>query len=323
MSSGLLTLPQLLAGGGLLLLVLGVSSWLILREDKLARQLLIRLDTVSGTYARINTTQQVSRPKVEWSGGAKAWSALAGLFGYDLAKTSQYPAKVVVVLGFALILAVVLSHLLSILLGPMARLAIPLLWVGASRKAFSSFEAKRTGRLYIQFPDALAMIVRSVRAGVPVSESVRNVSKEALEPTATEFGVLSDQLNIGTPLEKALRDCAARNRLPEYRFFATALSLQAQTGGGLAETLDNLSDVIRKRVAVRNRAHALASEARTTTYILAGLPVVVGLLLALINPGYVGLLFTDSTGNMILAGAISMLSIGMFAMRTIISKSLR
>ena len=120
-----------------------------------------------------------------------------------------------------------------------------------------------------------------------------------------------------------MRDCAARNRLPEYRFFATALSLQAQTGGGLTETLENLSDVIRKRVAVRNRAYALASEARTTTYILAALPVITGGMLALVNFGYISLLFTNSTGNMILGGAISMLCIGMFTMRTIISRSLR
>lgn len=323
MNIALLTLPQLLACGGILLLFLGASSWLILREDKAAQQLLTRLNTVAGTYARISSAQQLARQKADRPGLTKVWSAFAGLFGYNSAKTNQYPAKVLVVLGFAFIVAVVVSHLLSTLFGSVARLAIPLLWVFVSRKVFSSFELKRTGLLYAQFPDALAMIVRSVRVGIPVSEAVRNVSREALEPTATEFGIFGDQLNIGTPLEEALRDCAARNLLPEYRFFATALSLQAQTGGGLTETLENLSEVIRKRVAVRNRAYAMASEARTTTYILTALPVVTGLALALINPDYIGLLFTNSTGNFILGLAISMLSAGMYAMRTIISKSLR
>ena len=104
-------------------------------------------------------------------------------------------------------------------------------------------------------------------------------------------------------MEDALRDVAGRNQLPEYRFFATALTLQAQTGGGLSETLENLADVIRKRVAARKRAYALASEARTTTYVSwqASQFVTCGGL-ALLNPSYVALLFTDPTGNMILRG---------------------
>ncbi len=108
------------------------------------------------------------------------------------------------------------------------------------------------------------MIVRSVRVGIPVTEGIRTVAREAPRPTAQEFSLLADQIRIGMPIEEALRELATRNQLPEYRFFATALALQNQTGGGLAETLENLGDVIRKRVALKGRAHALASEARTS-----------------------------------------------------------
>lgn len=325
MSAGaaLLTLPQLLALGAALLLIMGVSCWLLLSQDKAARQLADRIETVSSSYARATPLQKASRQKAERSGTARVWAMLGGVFGFDLARAVHYPVKVPVVLAGALGLAVVVSYLVGAVLGDVARLAIPLLWIGASRKAFNSFEQRRAGKLYNQFPDALAMIVRSVRVGIPVSDSVRAVSKEALEPTATEFGNLSDQLAIGVALEDALRDCAVRNRLPEYRFFATTLSLQAQTGGGLSETLENLSDVIRKRVAARSRAYAMASEARTSTYILAALPGFTAGALAVLNPSYISLLFTEPSGNVVLAIAICMLSTGMYVMRSIIRKSLQ
>ncbi len=90
------------------------------------------------------------------------------------------------------------------------------------------------------------------------------MAQDSEAPTSVEFGRLYDQVSIGTPLEDALREMAARNKLPEYRFFATALALQSQTGGGLTETLENLADVVRKRVALKARGYALAAEARTS-----------------------------------------------------------
>ena len=322
-NAALLTLPQLLACGTALVAMMGASSWFLLRQDRARRQLLVRIEAIATPYARANPLLEMGQRSGAQSAGARLWAACSGLFGYDPNRASHYPMKASVVLGAALLLALALSQLGSTMLGPMARLLVPVVWIGASRRAFSTFERRRSGRLYLQFPDALAMIVRSVRVGIPVSEAVRNVSRDALEPTSVEFALLSDQLAIGVALDEALRDIAARNRLPEYRFFATALTLQAQTGGGLAETLENLADVIRKRVAVRNRAVALASEARTSTYVLAALPVLTGAALGVLNPGYIGLLFTDPTGNMVLAAAAGMLGTGMFVMRTIISRSLR
>jgi tight adherence protein B len=320
--SGLLTLPQLLGCGAGLLALMGGASVFVLRHDRLQQKLASRVDAIATPYARANPLQVMGQRR-SWVSARQAGTVLFRLFGYDPTRASHYPCSAAVVLVIAIIAAGIVAQIAGALFGTMANLAVPVLWVVISRKIFAWFEQKRSNRLYLQFPDALAMIVRAVRVGIPVSEAVRNVSREALEPTASEFGVLSDQLTIGIALEEALGDIATRSRLPEYRFFATALSLQAQTGGGLSETLENLADVIRKRVAVRNRAYALAGEARASTYILAALPVVTALALTVINPAYIGLLFTDPTGRAVLAAAVGMLSTGMTVMRMTITRSLR
>ena len=320
---GLLSLTQLLGAGAFLLVVLVASSWVLLRQDKEARLLHQRISVVATPYARATPLFETARREAGPAGAGRFVTAVSKLFGYNPVRKDQYPAKGPVVAFFTLIAAAVVCQLATSLAGPVARLAVPLLWVVLSRKTFGWFELRRAKVLYSQFPDALAMIVRAVRVGIPVTEAVRNVSKEALDPTATEFTILSDQLAIGVALEDALRYVAARNQLPEYRFFATALALQAQTGGGLSETLENLADVIRKRVGARKRAFALASEARMSTYILAALPFVAAGALALINPPYFMILFTEPAGNTVLEVAIGMLSTGVYVMRATIAKVLR
>jgi tight adherence protein B len=110
--------------------------------------------------------------------------------------------------------------------------------------------------------------------------------------------------------------------VPEYRFFATALALQNQTGGGLSETLENLAEVIRKRVGLKARARALASEAKTSAGILAALPFLTGAVLAVVNFDYVSLLFNDPGGQQVLTVALIMLGVGIMVMRSIIRRSL-
>lgn len=320
----MLSMPLLLALGALLMAVMTASCWAVMRQERLDRAMARRIQDVAVRHGRANALQRMGRRTVPLRSGLGTLLArLALLFGYDGAKAGLYPMRPAVVIGLALVPAGLAGHLLTEFAGSVARLAIPVLWVLVSRRLFMGFEQRHASRLYVQFPDALAMIVRAVRVGIPVSEAIRNVSREALEPTCTEFAVLGDQCAIGVALDQALTTLAARNGLPEYRFFATALSLQAQTGGGLTETLEGLADVIRKRVAVRKRAHAMASEARTSTYVLAALPIFTGAVLGLVNPGYISLLFTTSSGLVVLATAVGMLASGMLVMRSIISRSLR
>jgi tight adherence protein B len=115
---------------------------------------------------------------------------------------------------------------------------------------------------------------------------------------------------------------AERNELAEYRFFATALALQSQTGGGLTETLDTLADTIRKREAARKRGNALASEAKTSIYVLTALPLVTGVMLWMSNPDYINVLFVTHDGQKLLAIAVFMLCLGLFSMQQIIKRSL-
>jgi len=246
----------------------------------------------------------------------------AALFGFSAGKADQYPCKWWLVLGLGFAAARVAAGFLVDFFGLLGFAVMPLVWVILCRVFFGWTVGRRQTALLEQFPDALAMIVRSVRVGIPVLGAINSVAREAQEPTAAEFAKLGNELAVGVPLDQAVVNMASRTELPEYRFFATAIGLQAQTGGGLSETLENLADLIRKRVALRQRGHALSSEARTSALMLGALPVVMGGGLWLLNPAYMGLLFNTSMGHKILGVAAGSLSCGAFAMRTIIRKSL-
>jgi tight adherence protein B len=166
------------------------------------------------------------------------------------------------------------------------------------------------------------MIVRAVRVGVPVGEAIHIVAHEQPEPTAGEFARVANQLAIGEPMDQAIMAMAKHAEMAEYRFFATALTLQSKAGGALSGTLENLAEMIRKRVAVKQRAHALASEARMSIYVLTGLPVVVAGAIALLSPGFISLLITDPLGNKFLIAAVMSLLTGLGVMQVIVKKSI-
>jgi len=313
----------LLLGSFMLLLVLCLITLISLRLQASRRQLAERVAVVTGVHlpTRVIESGPVGGGRIGLDTAPLVRKA-AGLFGFNPDRTGHYPLKWWLVLPTALLVAWLLEGLLASLVGALAWAMVPLAWVLLSRAFFKYFDSRRTRELYVQFPDALAMIVRAVRVGIPVTESIRTVAREAIAPTTEEFGILTDQITIGVPLEEGLRELAERNSLPEYRFFATALSLQAQTGGGLSETLENLADVIRKRVALRARAYALASEARTSILILSALPVVAGGALSVLNPSYINLLFYDESGQKVLASALISLATGVAVMKLIVKKSL-
>ncbi len=247
---------------------------------------------------------------------------LTGLFGFDLARQGHYVLPWWVALAATFLVAVVTAKLGSGLLGGPGWLALPVVWVVLSRSFFTWCKRRRQTKLFEQFPDALAMIVRAVRVGIPVTDSIHAVGRELEAPTGPEFARLSDELAMGVLLQDALRAMAERNGLQEYRFFATALALQSQTGGGLSETLENLADVIRKRVAARAKGLALSAEAKMSAMTLGALPPFAGAALYVMNSAYIVELFTDSFGQKILAGAVLLLGFGALTMRTMIQKSL-
>ena len=310
----------LLAGAGLLglglLVVLGLGA--LQRQDRRRA----RVEVVVGPHWPAGL---IAPPRRNWAWNAAEgpWLArLAGMFRLRLDRAVEYPVRWWIIPLVALPVARAAAGLVALLGGDLLLLALPAFWFFFCRWAFGWLDVRRIETLFRQFPDALGMVTRAVRVGIPVSEAIRSVSREAPKETAAEFQRIADRLSIGLPIDQALAETAHRNGVPEYRFFATALALQSQTGGGLGETLENLAEVIRKRVALKERGYALAAEARTSAAILAALPFFTAGVLAVLSPDYLSLLFTDPAGQRVLSAAIGLLLVGILVMRSMIKRSL-
>lgn len=170
------------------------------------------------------------------------------------------------------------------------------------------------------FPNAIEMIVRMLRAGLPIVSAVRSVGTESPPPFSTVFGLVASRVEIGVPFEKALDEVSGQMGLQDFRFFSVAVTLQYSTGGNLAATLENLSDLIRRRRAVRLKGIAATAEVRISAYVLGGLPfLAIGALLFL-NPGYIAPLLYDPRGKFILGAAIALLGLGIFTMRNLMRR---
>ncbi len=318
------TSPMVLISMGLLILVGFAFSGLLVARAQAEQQ---RFARRSGEVLRRHSRSRrfvaasiLTRP----SGGPQrsAFGHAAVWFGFDPMRPEQCPLPWWVVLAAAFAVAKAGQSVATTLLGPLGWLALPVLWIVVSRWMFGWFATRRRQRLLQQFPDALTMIVRSVRVGVPVGEAMRAVAREMPFPTGPEFEKVAHRLALGGQIEDALREMAARAGMAEYRFFAMALALQNQTGGGLSETLEGLADMIRRRLAVKQRGKALASEAQMSIYVLSSLPPLCGVALAIMNPAYFGVLLHNPTGQKLLGASIGLLAFGWFTMRWMMRKSL-
>ena len=219
------------------------------------------------------------------------------------------------VLG-CLVLSVLLAGAL-ILVGTPAPIAVAtgtLVGVGVPYVVAGILQARRAKRFLSVFPEALDLIVRGLRAGIPVSEAIGSIGQEVSEPVAGEFRAIADQLRIGQTMDEAMTESVDRVGIDDYRFFVVALAIQRETGGNLSETLANLSDIIRKRQELRLKVRALSSEARASAMILGALPFVTGTILAVVNPTYIRLLVDDPFGHILLGGAAGLLATGVLTM---------
>jgi tight adherence protein B len=168
-------------------------------------------------------------------------------------------------------------------------------------------KSQRMTKFERQLPDALELVSRALRAGHAFSVGLNMVGDEAADPIGVEFKRVSDEVSMGVALPRALQNMTDRLDCVDLRFFVTAVLVQRETGGNLAEIIDSLASLIRKRFELQLRVSALSAEGRISGVVLFGLPLVLAVLLYMTNPEYLGLLFTDPMGqNMATAGAVLM-----------------
>ena len=168
------------------------------------------------------------------------------------------------------------------------------------------------------FPDALDLIVRSVRAGLPVSESIKMIGAEIGDPVGSSFKEVGGNLTIGLSLDDSLALLEQKVPIPEVKFFAISLTIQQETGGNLAEILSNLASIMRKRVQIGKKIRALSSEARASALIIGSLPFIVGLAIFALNRHYIEILFIDETGRLFSLAALSSIGVGAAIMAKLI-----
>ena len=178
---------------------------------------------------------------------------------------------------------------------------------------------KRTGKFTSKFPDAIELLVRGLRSGLPVTETLGVVSTEVPGPVGEEFKLVTERIKIGKTMEDALQDTADRLNTPEFSFFVITLAIQRETGGNLAETLSNLADVLRKRAQMKLKIRAMSSESKASAYIVGSLPFIVFGMIYWINPKYLGGFFTDDRLIMIGLGGAVWMSMGAFIMAKMVS----
>ncbi len=169
---------------------------------------------------------------------------------------------------------------------------------------------RRQTRFIEFFPDAIDLMVRGLKAGLPIGESIQTAGNEIPDPVGLEMRRVTDGVRIGRQMDDILLEASRRINLQEFDFFAISLSIQAETGGNLAETLGNLTDVLRGRRQLKRKIRALSSEAKASAYIIGSLPFIMTLLIYLSNSQYLMSLFTDPRGQIMVGFGLFMILAG-------------
>ena len=202
--------------------------------------------------------------------------------------------------------------LLALLAGVFVGAGLPHFWVGRVIK-------KRVAKFNAKFPDAIELLVRGLRSGLPISETMTVVGNELPGPVGEEFRAVSDKMKIGRTMDAALQETADRLGTPEFQFFVISIAIQRETGGNLAETLANLASVLRSRHQMKLKIKAMSSESKASAYIVGSLPFIVFVLIYLENPTYLGHFFTDQRLMVAGIGGFIWMSISGFIMAKMVS----
>lgn len=205
-----------------------------------------------------------------------------------------------------------LPILLAVTVGLMIGVALPHMVVSKLiKRRIKAFNSK--------FPDAIELMVRGLRSGLPISETMQVVAEEIQDPVGIEFRAVVDKMKIGRTMDAALQDTALRLGTPEFQFFVISLAIQRETGGNLAETLSNLAEVLRKRAAMKLKIRAMSSESKASAYIIGALPFIVFGLIWWINGDYMQNFFVDERLMIAGGGGMVWMGIGAFIMSRMIN----
>lgn len=209
-------------------------------------------------------------------------------------------------------LSVRAPFMLALMFGLLAGVGLPHMVVGRIIK-------KRVLKFNARFPDAIDLLVRGLKSGLPVTETFQVVSQELPGPVGEEFRGIVERIRIGNTMEQALQESAEMLGTPEFQFFCITIAIQRETGGNLAETLANLSDVLRKRAQMKLKIKAMSSEAKASAYIVGALPFFVFGVVWSMNPGYLQGFFFEQRLIVAGLGGLVWMSIGAFIMSRMIS----
>jgi tight adherence protein B len=180
-------------------------------------------------------------------------------------------------------------------------------------------KSRREKKFTNEFANAIDVIVRSVKSGLPTTEALKIVAREMPEPVCSEFNTLVEGLKVGVSLEQGLKRMFDNMPTAEVNFFSIVMTIQQKSGGNLSEALTNLSTVLRDRKRLKGKIKAMSSEAKASAMIIGSLPPLVMMLVYFTTPDYISLLFTERLGNLMLAGCAVWMTVGVLVMHKMIS----
>ena len=267
--------------------------------------------------AQLRKAVAARKPKTHHIAGSESRTAALALRLHRTGKDWSVSQYIYASLFIALALAVVI-YLKSG--APLLALGIGLVFgAGFPHMVVNFYIGRRSNKFTSKFPDAIELLVRGLRSGLPVTETLTVVAQEVPGPVGEEFKLVTDRIRIGRTMEDALQDSADRLNTAEFSFFCITLAIQRETGGNLAETLSNLADVLRKRSQMKLKIKAMSSESKASAYIVGSLPFLVFAMIWWVNPAYLANFFVDqrliATG---LGGAVWM-SLGAFIMAKMVN----
>jgi tight adherence protein B len=275
------------------------------RKAAIADSSVQRRKQVADTLKELEAKQAQARPKI---------SLRARIEGAGLKFTPKKFYIGSAAFGVVVALLIVLTGnnwILALLAGFAAGL-------GAPRWALSFLTKRRQKAFILEFSNALEIIVRGVKSGLPVNECLKIIATESPAPVGPEFAEVVDGLRLGVPLDQGLQKLYERMPVAEVNFFMIVLTIQQKTGGNLAETLGNLARVLRDRKKMRAKIQAMSSEAKASAMIIGSLPIAVALILHLTQPTYLAPLFDERMGNVMLIGGALWMLTGVFIMNKMI-----